>query len=65
MTEQDRLLAETIRAACVTAARDAYDDAGLRGLCPEGRWEVALDAIRSLDVEAIADSEAIRPPRRQ
>src|SRR4051794_40289179 len=41
-------LAEGVRSACLRAALDAYEDAGLRGLCAEGRWECALDAIRSL-----------------
>ena len=43
-----RHLAEGVRSACLRAAQDAYEDAGLRGLCAEGRWECALDAIRSL-----------------
>jgi len=43
-----RHLAEGVRSACLRAALDAYEDAGLRGLCAEGRWECALDAIRSL-----------------
>jgi pentatricopeptide repeat protein len=27
----------------------AYEDAGISGLCAEGRWEMALDALRSID----------------
>jgi hypothetical protein len=45
---------EAIRAACLEAARAAYEDAGIAGLCEEGRWELALDAIRSLDLDAAA-----------
>jgi hypothetical protein len=45
--------AETIRAACVNAAVAAYEDAGIRGLCAEGRWEAALAAIRHLDLSSI------------
>lgn len=53
-----RLVAEAVRKACLEAARDAFEQAGVAGLCAEGREEMALDAIRSLDVEAIAHSVA-------
>lgn len=46
-------LAEAVRAACLEAALDAYEDAGIRGLCHEGRWEVAVQAIRHLDLDAV------------
>lgn len=52
MSDKDRLLAEKVRAACLAAAQAAYEDAGLSGLCAEGRWEIALDAICSLDLES-------------
>jgi len=35
------VLADAIRSACIKAALLAYDDAGIRGLCHEGRWECA------------------------
>lgn len=47
-------LAEAVRGACLEAARGAYEDAGLSGLCAEGRWELALEAIRGLDLEPLA-----------
>lgn len=47
-TESERELAERVRRACLEAALDAYEDAGLQGLCAEGRWECALEAIRRL-----------------
>jgi len=55
MGEQDlkRRLAEAVRDACLKAAREAYENTGISGLCEEGRWECALDAIRSLDIEAV------------
>lgn len=55
MTEQDnkRRLAEAVRRACLNAARQGYENAGISGLCEEGRWECALDAIRALDVDAV------------
>ncbi|MBS0317517.1 MAG: acetyltransferase [Proteobacteria bacterium] len=45
--------AEAVRAACLRAALDGYERAGMSGLCEEGRWEMVVDAIRSLDVDAI------------
>lgn len=53
MAEDDHRLAETLRAACLAAAREAYDDAGLRGLCAEGRWEAAIGAIHTCDLAAV------------
>ena len=44
---------EAVRDACLKAAREAYDNAGISGLCEEGRWECAVAAIRSLDLEAV------------
>lgn len=31
------------------AAVDAYEDGGIRGLCAEGRWELAVEAMRRID----------------
>jgi hypothetical protein len=33
----------------------AYEDAGIRGLCADGRWEAALTAIRELDLSGVLD----------
>lgn len=46
-------IAETIRAACLTAALASYEDASMRGLFHEGAWECAIGAIRSLDLSRI------------
>lgn len=46
-------IAEAVRQACVEAALDAYEDAQIRGLCREGAWEVAIEAVRTLDVAAV------------
>jgi hypothetical protein len=54
MSGSTRFPAEAIRAACIDAALLAYEDAGIRGLCEEGRWECAIAAMRQLDVRAIA-----------
>jgi hypothetical protein len=44
---------ERVRRACLDTAQRAYEDAGLRGLCAEGRWEAAIDAMRALDLRAL------------
>ena len=46
-------IAEAVRVACLHAAIAAYEDAGIRGLCGEGRWEVAVQAIRDLDLQPL------------
>jgi hypothetical protein len=46
--------AERIRAALVRAAIQAYEDAGVRGLCGEGAFEAAVAAMRTLDLGAAA-----------
>jgi len=48
-----RELAEQVRAALVEAALSAYEDAGVRGLCAEGAWEVAVGAMRALDLSRV------------
>lgn len=48
-----RTAAEAVRAACLRAALDGYERAGLSGLCEEGRWEMVLDSLKSLDVDAV------------
>ena len=49
-------LAEAVRQACLAAAASAYEDASLSGLCQEGAWEVAVGAIRSVDLHAVGAS---------
>lgn len=56
---EQRQLAETIRAACIQAALAGYEDAGMSGLCHEGAWECAIDAIRSLNINAILEQMAL------
>ena len=51
--QRDRQWAEAIRAACLQAAQQGYERAAADGLCDEGALEVALDAIRSLDIESL------------
>jgi hypothetical protein len=51
--EEVQKLAQRVRDACLRAAVDAHQDAGLAGLCEEGRWEAAIDAIRSLKLDPV------------
>lgn len=54
MTDRELKLAQIIRDACLESAATAYNDAKMSGLCEEGGIEAALDAIRSIDIEAVA-----------
>lgn len=55
---QDRIeLAESIRKACIEAARDGFRDASMSGLCSEGAMEAAISAIQSLDIEKLIQNE--------
>jgi len=46
-------IAEAVRHACIRAALEGYEHAAQEGLCDEGAWECAVDAIRALDVDTI------------
>ncbi|MBW3567538.1 MAG: acetyltransferase [Proteobacteria bacterium] len=48
---------EAVRAACLIAARTAYEDAMQRGLCAEGALEAALGAIEMLNLETVQDTD--------
>jgi glutamate formiminotransferase/formiminotetrahydrofolate cyclodeaminase len=54
--------AEAMRRALIEAALSAHEDAGLSGLCAEGRWEAAIDAMRSIDL-ANGSAAAVPVPR--
>jgi hypothetical protein len=49
-------IALAVRDACFQVATSRYEDASMSGLCHEGALEVALDAIRSLNVIPIVAS---------
>lgn len=51
-------IAERVRRACIDTALAAYEDAGIQGLCGEGRWEYAIDAVRRLDLGDIVRARA-------
>jgi hypothetical protein len=50
-------LIEQVRAACIGAALDAYETAAADGLCAEGAWECAVEAMRSVDLAALAQGQ--------
>jgi hypothetical protein len=54
--ESQRRLAEAVRDACGKAAQEAYENAGISGLCEEGRWECAIAAIRAIDLEVVINA---------
>jgi hypothetical protein len=54
----DPELADAIRRALIDAAEAAYEDAGMQGLCAEGRWEAAVSAMRRVDIAAVARKAA-------
>lgn len=49
-------IADSVRNSCIDAAIQAYEDAGISGLCAEGRWELAIQAMRGLDMGSIVSS---------
>ncbi len=60
-------LAAAVRDACASAAAEAYEEAGVQGLCAEGRFEAAIGAIERVDLAALvpgpaAPASASAPP---
>ena len=53
---QQLRIAKAVQAICIETAVRAYEDAGLSGLCQEGRWECAIDAMRGLNLPAFLAS---------
>jgi len=43
------LVAEKIKLECINAALEAFTSASEDGLCCEGAWECAVEAMRNLD----------------
>jgi hypothetical protein len=66
MTDDKYQLAQAIREACVETALHAYEEAGISGLCGEGRWEYAIQALKGLDLgkvirQAMDSADAASP----
>jgi hypothetical protein len=55
-----RTLAEAVREACAQAAQEAFTQGGFSGLCAEGRLELAVGAIRGLELEPLLRTLAER-----
>jgi len=51
-------IAAAVRNACMLAALEGYERAQIAGLCQEGAWEAAVDAMRMLDLKAILQEPA-------
>lgn len=58
--QHDRTLLEAARQACLEAAAAAYEEAGIRGLCGDGRWEYAMGVMRTLDLGAAIAAASAR-----
>jgi hypothetical protein len=56
--EEPLQMVEAVRQACMAAALQAYEEAGLSGLCQEGRWEYAMDAMRRLNLRPVGSGAA-------
>ena len=53
MEDQLKNTAEIIREECIREFIRAYEEAGIKGLCEEGRIEYALDAVRSIELSGL------------
>ena len=51
-TDPERV-ADQMRTALIRTALMAYEDAAIRGLCCDGAWEVAVTAMRELDLSRV------------
>lgn len=53
ISEGKRRLAQLVLDACLNAAITHFEDARVDGLCCEGAWESAVEAIRAMNVEGL------------
>jgi hypothetical protein len=58
---EGRQLSERVRAELIRIALKAYEDAALQGLCAEGAWEVAVAAMRAVDLATILSGHGVPP----
>jgi hypothetical protein len=54
-------LAKRIRQTCLEAVLQAYEDAGIQGLCAEGCWEAAISALKTVELAPLL-GEFKHPP---
>lgn len=45
---------EEVRRRCLEAALAAWEDAGVSGLCADGRWECVVRALREVPLDDLA-----------
>lgn len=58
MIDKNKLnIAQTVREACIEAAREGFKDASMSGLCTEGAIEAAVGAMQSLDLEKLVKKD--------
>ena len=53
-------IARLIQAACVRAAKEAYEKSEISGLCGEGALEAAIGAIEMLDIETLLAEKPVK-----
>lgn len=46
-------MAHAVRQACMRAAIDGYERGGISGLCAEGRFDMAINSLRAIDLDGI------------
>ena len=51
--EKIQKVIEDFRNFFIKTAVEKYEDASIAGLCAEGAWEAAIDAVRNLDLKEI------------
>lgn len=49
-------VASAVLSACRKVLLESHEAAGISGLCAEGRWEAALDALGTLDLNQICQA---------
>ncbi len=54
--EEQLQIARAVKEACLQAALESYEHAKMSGLCHEGAWDLAMDALKSLDVTRVIES---------
>ena len=61
-SEEAQKLAEAVKAACLKAAKEGYEQASASGLCHEGAVEASLGAVSMLNVKALLEKLEPKKP---
>ena len=59
-----RQAAELVRKECIKSAIEAYETASQNGVCHEGAWECAIDAMKSLELDDLLKSILVKNSKR-